>query len=87
MNIAIVEDEPAHSRLLQQYIERWGRSYAEHVRVFCYESAEQFLCVSGTRMQTKKRAGLLYDPFVGRTVFMWAAFNYRYPHPYSRRFV
>ncbi len=43
MNIAIVEDEPAHSRLLQQYIEKWGRSYAGHVRVFCYESAEQFL--------------------------------------------
>ncbi len=43
MNIAIVEDEASHSRLLEQYITAWGLSKKEIVHAFCYASAESFL--------------------------------------------
>lgn len=49
MNIAIVEDEPTHSRLLQQYIEDWGLHNGKPIHVFSFVSAESFLfCMEDT---------------------------------------
>lgn len=43
MNIAIVEDEKEHSRLLHQYISAWGAARGRTIRVQIYERAENFL--------------------------------------------
>ncbi|MCM1056765.1 MAG: LytTR family DNA-binding domain-containing protein [Firmicutes bacterium] len=43
MNIAIVEDEAAHSRLLQQYIQAWAEAGGKAVHILSYENAESFL--------------------------------------------
>ncbi|MCM1190850.1 MAG: LytTR family DNA-binding domain-containing protein [Butyrivibrio sp.] len=43
MNIAIVEDEAVHSRLLQQYIQAWAEAGGRTVHIFLYENAESFL--------------------------------------------
>lgn len=43
MNIAIVEDEPVHSRLLQQYISAWAGTRGRVVHIFPYTNAESFL--------------------------------------------
>ncbi len=43
MNIAIVEDEEAHSRLLCQYISTWGEVRGKTVHVLNYKKAESFL--------------------------------------------
>lgn len=43
MNIAIVEDEPAQSRLLQQYVLAWAQLRSRTVHTLIYENAESFL--------------------------------------------
>lgn len=43
MNIAIVEDEPAHSRLLQQYINAWAKVRGRAVHILTYANAAAFL--------------------------------------------
>lgn len=43
MIIAIVEDEEAHGRLLEQYILAWGQARDKAVRVFQYADAGSFL--------------------------------------------
>ncbi len=43
MDIAIVEDEQAHSRLLRQYILEWARKREKTVHIFSYENAGSFL--------------------------------------------
>lgn len=43
MNIAIVEDESVHSRLLQQYIEAWAGTQNRTVHISTYENAAGFL--------------------------------------------
>lgn len=43
MDIAIVEDEQAHSRLLQQYIESWAETNGREVHFLTYANAAGFL--------------------------------------------
>lgn len=43
MKLAIVEDEAAHGRLLEQYIEDWGKQNGILVSVKIYANAESFL--------------------------------------------
>lgn len=43
MKLAIVEDEVVHGRLLEQYIEDWGKQNNIQVSVKTYVSAESFL--------------------------------------------
>lgn len=43
MKLAIVEDEVVHGRLLEQYIEDWGKQQDIQVSVKTYISAENFL--------------------------------------------
>lgn len=43
MNIAIVEDEEAHSRLLKQYIAKWAKEHNKTAHIFIYENAKSFL--------------------------------------------
>lgn len=43
MKLAIVEDEFAHGKLLEQYIEDWGKQQGIQVSVKTYVSAENFL--------------------------------------------
>ena len=45
MKLAIVEDEAAHGRLLEQYITEWGKQNDIPVSVKTYPSAESFLFV------------------------------------------
>jgi len=43
MRLAIVEDEAVHGKLLEQYIESWGKQSGISVSVKIYVSAESFL--------------------------------------------
>ncbi len=43
MRLAIVEDEAVHGKLLEQYIESWGKQNGISVSVKIYVSAESFL--------------------------------------------
>lgn len=43
MDIAIVEDEEAHSKLLRQYILDWAEERSRTVHIFTYANAESFL--------------------------------------------
>lgn len=43
MKLAVVEDEAAHGRLLEQYIADWGKQNGIPVSVRTYSSAESFL--------------------------------------------
>lgn len=43
MNIAIVEDEPVHLRLLQKYISAWAEAANKTVHILTYEDAAGFL--------------------------------------------
>lgn len=43
MNVAIVEDEQAHSDLLSRYILAWAGKRGRKVHIFLYENAEVFL--------------------------------------------
>ncbi|MCM1102923.1 MAG: LytTR family DNA-binding domain-containing protein [Clostridium sp.] len=43
MDIAIVEDEPVHSRLLKQYIGAWAEAHGRSVSILTYENAAAFL--------------------------------------------
>ena len=43
MRLAIVEDEAVHGRLLEQYIEDWGKQNDIPVSVKVYPGAESFL--------------------------------------------